>query len=173
MRQMLRFTTSKSGAVALEFALILPILVTLFFGSVEIANLTLCYLKVVNAAETVADLVTQQTVVSATDIDDIARAGKLILTPLPTAPFGVAIASVTFNASTGAAQVAWQDTRNSTAISNPAGLAAGYGEPSSSVVIVTASYTYTSPLSYFLTGPITLGDTAFYRPRQKLPIAHL
>jgi Flp pilus assembly protein TadG len=161
-----------SGTAAIEFALILPVLVTLFFGTVEIANLTLAYMKLVSAAETVADLVTQQTTVSSTDIDNIAQAGKLVLTPLPPAPFGVAIASVTFNPANGNPTLAWQDTRNAAAMTSPTTLAAGYGSAGDSVVIVVATYSYISPISYILTGAITLSETAYLRPRLSAAVAH-
>lgn len=170
----------RSGTAAIEFALVLPMLVTLFFGTVETANLALAYMKLVSAAATVADLVTQQTsgvTWSAADIDNFAQAGKLVLTPLPPGPFGVAIASVTFNPANGNPTLAWQDTRNATAMTNPTALAAGYGTAETngttdSVVIVVATYSYTSPFSYVLTGALKLSETVYLRPRRSAPVAH-
>src|SRR6185312_9570744 len=46
-----RIARDRDGTVAVEFALILPILTTLFFGSFELSNLALAYLKVTDAAE--------------------------------------------------------------------------------------------------------------------------
>jgi len=162
----------RRGSAAVEFALVLPALVTLFFGTVEVANLTLAYMKLVSAAETVADLVTQQKTVSSGDIDNIAKAGQLVLTPLPPGPFGVAIASVTFSPANGKAALAWQDTRNAAPMTNPTSLAAGFGNAGESVVIVVATYSYSSPISYVLTGPITLSETAYLRPRLTSAVAH-
>ena len=173
MRTFAKLASDRTAAVAVEFAFILPVLVTLLFGTVEAANLTLAYMKVVGAAETVADLVSQQTTGttwSATDIDNFVQAGKLVLTPLPTNSFGVAIASVTFAAANGTPTLAWQRTRNASPMTNPTALAAGYGTAETngtfdSVIIVLATYTYTSPIRYLLAGSFTLSQTAYLRPR--------
>jgi Flp pilus assembly protein TadG len=51
----------RSGIAIVEFALLVPLLLTLFIGSFETANLLLAYLKLEDAAETAADLVAQWT----------------------------------------------------------------------------------------------------------------
>ena len=47
----------QSGLAAVEFAIILPIMLLLFLGSFETTNLVLAYMKLEASAETAADLV--------------------------------------------------------------------------------------------------------------------
>ena len=75
---------------------------------------------------------------------------------------------MTYDPTTGAASVAWQQTRGgATAMSAAtiASLSAGLGNPGDSVIIAQLSYTYTSSLDYVLPKLINLSASAMQRPR--------
>ena len=165
------------GIAAVEFALILPIMLLLFLGSFETTNLVLAYMKLEASAETAADLVAQtrvNTVLQSTDFTNITNAAKQILTPLPTSGsvLKIAYASVTYN--TGSAVIDWHTEINSATpittanIPNNASLA-NLGNQASgstdSVIIVTLTYSYSSPFTYVLSSSYTLTESAFNRPR--------
>ncbi len=171
----LRF--DQSGIAAVEFALILPIMLLLFLGSFETTNLVLAYMKLEASAETAADLVAQtrvNTVLQSTDFTNITNAAKQVLTPLPTSGtlLKIAFASVTYN--TGSAVIDWHTEVNSATpittanIPNNASLA-NLGNQASgsadSVIIVTLTYSYSSPSTYMLSSSYTLTELAFNRPR--------
>jgi Flp pilus assembly protein TadG len=152
----------QSGLAAVEFALILPIMLLLFLGSFETTNLVLAYMKLEASAETAADLVAQtrvNTVLQSTDFTNITNAAKQVLSPLPTsgALLKVAFASVTY--STGSAVIDWHTEVNSATpittanIPNNASLA-NLGNQTNgstdSVIIVTLTYSYSSPFTYVL-----------------------
>ena len=104
------------GIAAVEFALILPIMLLLFLGSFETTNLVLAYMKLEASAETAADLVAQtrvNTVLQSTDFTNITNAAKQVLSPLPTSgsELTIAFASVTYN--TGSAVIDWHTEVNS------------------------------------------------------------
>lgn len=61
----------KEGMAATEFAFILPIMVLLFFGMLEISDALMTNRRVANAANTLVDLVGQETEVTADELDDI------------------------------------------------------------------------------------------------------
>jgi Flp pilus assembly protein TadG len=166
-----------SGLAAVEFALILPIMLLLFLGSFETTNLILAYMKLEASAETAADLVAQtrvNTVLQSTDFTNITNAAKQVLSPLPTsgALLKIAFASVTYN--TGSAAIDWHTEINSgtpvttASIPNNTSLA-NLGNQTSgstdSVIIVTLTYSYTSPFTYVLSSSYTLTESAFNRPR--------
>ena len=182
------------GIAAVEFALILPIMLLLFLGSFETTNLVLAYMKLEASAETAADLVAQtrvNTVLQSTDFTNITNAAKQILTPLPTSGsvLKIAYASVTYN--TGSAVIDWHTEVNSATpittanIPNNASLA-NLGNQASgstdSVIIVTLTYSYSSPFTYVLSSSYTLTESAFNRPplhelcadllehRQRMPV---
>ena len=101
---------NQSGLAAVEFAIILPIMLLLFLGSFETTNLVLAYMKLEASAETAADLVAQSrvnTVLQSTDFTNITNAAKQVLSPLPTSGtlLKIAFASVTYN--TGSAVIDW------------------------------------------------------------------
>ncbi|MDG2479606.1 MAG: TadE/TadG family type IV pilus assembly protein, partial [Alphaproteobacteria bacterium] len=72
------------GVAATEFALILPILILLLFGTVEIGNALLLDKKVTMASQTAADLIAQQKVVTGRDITNIWAAIDNIILPYAT-----------------------------------------------------------------------------------------
>ena len=160
-----------------EFALLLPGILTLFIGSYETASLLLADLKIESAAETAADLVAQtvvNTVLQATDFDNITNAVTATLTPLPTTGtlLKIAYASVTYN--TGAAVIDWhKEVHGATAIDvahlPDSALAANLGNETSgstdSVIVVQLTYSYSSPVSYVLNTNWTLSKSAMNRPR--------
>jgi len=167
----------QSGIAAVEFALILPIMLLLFLGSFETTNLVLAYMKLEASAETAADLVAQtrvNTVLQSTDFTNITNAAKQVLSPLPTSGvlLKIAFASVTYN--TGSAVIDWHTEVNSATpittanIPNNASLA-NLGNQASgstdSVIIVTLTYSYSSPYTYILSSSYTLTESAFNRPR--------
>jgi Flp pilus assembly protein TadG len=166
-----------SNVAAVEFALLLPIMLLLFLGSFETTNLVLAYMKLEASAETTADLVAQtrvNTVLQSSDFTNITNSAKQVLSPLPTSGtlLKIAYASVTYN--TGNAVIDWHTEVNSATpittanIPNNASLA-NLGNQANgsldSVVIVTLTYTYSSPLSYVLNSTYTLTEAAFNRPR--------
>ncbi|MEM9013874.1 MAG: TadE/TadG family type IV pilus assembly protein [Pseudomonadota bacterium] len=69
--QLRAFHASTSGLAALEFALILPLLLTLFFGVVEGSDALSKSRKVALAVNTLADLTAQETEILASEADDL------------------------------------------------------------------------------------------------------
>lgn len=177
MKRRSNLRRDSSGLAAVEFALILPIMLLLFLGSFETTNLVLAYMKLEASAETAADLVAQtrvNTVLQSTDFTNITNAAKQVLTPLPTSGtvLKIAFASVTY--STGSAVIDWHTEVNSatpiTTANIPNGVSlANLGNQTNgsldSVILVTLTYSYTSPFSYLLSSSYTLAEAAFNRPR--------
>ena len=158
-----------TGSVSVEFALLLPILLTLFFGCYEASNLLLADIKVVDATETAADLVAQTkagNVLQTTDFTNFVSAASEVMTPLPTgAKLRLAFASVTYNS--GAPVIDWHYEVNGAAPITIASVPSGLGIDSStdSVVVVHVQYAYTSPISYVLSSSYNFSSTAYNRPR--------
>jgi len=63
-----RFHKAQGGAAAVEFAMLLPILITLFFGVVETTLALVCRADVSLMASTAADLVSQVNTANTADI---------------------------------------------------------------------------------------------------------
>lgn len=166
-----------SGVAAVEFALIVPIMLIIFFGSYETANLVLAYMKVEDAAETAADLVAQtrvNTVLQSTDFTNFTNAVEQVLSPLPTSgtQLEIAYASVTY--STGNPVIDWHlEVNGATALTvanisssqNLANLGSETNGSTDSVIIAQLTYAYSSAFSHVLQSSYTLSELAFNRPR--------
>jgi len=164
----LRILLDRSASISVEFVFALPIMLTLMFGLVEGTALLMCYMKLVDATQTVADLVCLQQSVAPSDINNFVTAADYVIEPYNSAGLGIAITSVTFDPNTGAASVAWQQkSGNIIPPSNSAlaTLAANYGTKGESVIIVQTVYAYTALLHYVLPATLTFGQTAFEKPR--------
>jgi len=160
------------GAVAVEFALLLPLLLTMCFGVFELSELIRADMKLQAAAATVAMLVAEQESVNTSSVSNYCIAGQLVMAPLAAGGLKVTVASVTNTAGTKA--VDWQDTTcGGTAIGNPAGLAGTMvANSGDSAIVVQATYAYTSPIAYALTANFALTQDAFQRPRSNVTVVH-
>ncbi|EJW10941.1 hypothetical protein A33M_3682 [Rhodovulum sp. PH10] len=182
-----RFAGNESGVSAVEFALILPIMITLYLGSVEVTEAVSIDRKVTLIAHTVADLTARENKMSKvtdtpsdSDLLTVLDASTAVVSPFKVSPLKVTLTLVQIDRS-GRATVAW-----SKSLSGGSSLGAGdrSGTVTSSIptaIIGTctsdtapspctvvwgeASYTYTPAIGYVITGPMTLKDSQFLKPR--------
>lgn len=166
----------RAGVVAIEAAFALPILCMMVFGMYETAQAVICYYKLIDAANSIADLISQTTAASAgvgnTDFDNFYVAGQLIMSPNVGAGLKLDIASVNFS-SKGKASIGWHVQRGGASATSNASLKAATSTlvvNKGSVVVVQASYSYTSALNYFITSPISMTFQAFAIPRNVLQL---
>lgn len=169
-----RYATNTHGMVAVEFALIIPVMITIYFGTVETTNAMTASRRVTSVAQTAADLTAQVATVSTADLTDIFAASTAILTPFPTS-VKITITSVVASASNASSTtVAWSKTyggATARATNSSVTLPSGLTTAGSSVIMVEVSYTYTSPIGTFITGPITMSEIAYLRPRRSPTVA--
>lgn len=92
-RRLARFQSDRSGVAAIEFALILPLLVTIYFGLTELVRAIDTGRKTTLYARTIADLSGRATNGSptATDMVAILNAAVPIMRPYPTTGLQVAV----------------------------------------------------------------------------------
>lgn len=155
------------AAAAVEFALVAPVMISIYLGVIELTALLLVERKMVAATETVADLVSQESVITPSEVDDIITAAQRIFDPYPTGSLTFNIASIRYNTTSGAAEIEWQRVvGGSTGSSSILSQAVGLGEKGEGVVIAYLTYSYTPVFGAAITGTVNLDDTAFLRPRR-------
>lgn len=101
----------QSGSAAIEFAIVLPVLLLLFFGMVNLTHYIAMKRKVQSASELIADLITrQQTTIPSTLIDDYFKAVELSFRPmdLNRVQDNVGIDIYSYRLIDGLAQVHWR-----------------------------------------------------------------
>lgn len=170
-RGLYTFGVRTDGVAAVEFALIFPLMISLYFGAVELGNGLLVNRKATNVASTASDLVAQVDIINNADIADVFAASSAILSPFDSSSIVITISSVVTELD-GTTEVAWSDSMNGTprAEGERVSLPPGVATPGSSVIWTEVDYTYVSPIGKYLTGGITIEDDFYARPRRSIEV---
>ena len=156
------------GIAAVEFALILPILILLLLGTTELTRALTYDRKISQIASTVADLVSQASALSSGEVTDIFSASEAILEPYPSTTLGIVIASVEFDAD-GNPTVSWSRAHQATPWTAnavpPIEIPVAIRIPDTSTIVAVSSYTYEPIFTAVITENIELGETFLLRPR--------
>ncbi|WP_428409262.1 TadE/TadG family type IV pilus assembly protein [Hyphococcus sp.] len=89
-----RIRRNESGLAATEFALLLPILVMLFFGLVEASTAMTVNRKVAISANTLADLAAQSEFLLVSEMDDLFEGVKSIVEPNDSSGMSLKLVSI-------------------------------------------------------------------------------
>jgi len=173
-----RFARETRGAAAVEFALVTPLMLSLYFGMVELSTGVAMDRKVTMVSHTLSDLIGQATAVDDTDISNVFNAASSIMTPYLVTPLTAKITAVSID-NTGNATVvcsrSWTSggsvtsgrTINTVVTSSiPAGLIVNNTE----LIWAEVSYVYTPTVGYVVKTAITLSDQFYARPRQSATV---
>ena len=156
---------------AVEFALILPLMVTLYLGSVEVSQGIGAKRKVTMTARTIADLVSQPTNVTNADMTNSLNAAAAVIAPFSANNLIVTVSSVKIDAN-GTATIDWSDTLHGTAHSkgSPVSLPTALAVPNTYLLWSEVQYSYTPAIGYVITGTLLLKEQAYMAPRQSASV---
>jgi Flp pilus assembly protein TadG len=159
------FLANASGVTAIEFALTLPIMLVLFFGTVEVSNGVAVYRKVSLMAHTLSDLTSQSVSIQDSDLTNFFNASTGIMTPY-TGPISQTITEIWINPSLQA-RVQWSVGAGAVNPGTVVTVPSGISTANSYVIYSTVSYSYLPTVGYVMakTG-VALSDFAYTRPRQ-------
>ena len=156
---------------AIESAFLFPVLVSLLCGVIDTGVGLIINMKVTNASQVVADLVSRQVTISDAEIDDAIIAGSLTLMPYDTTSFGVDVAGVQYVGVAMTPTVMWRETQNMDPNQNILTRSAGLGGENEGVVAVSVRYVYTPYFSSFMLSPVVMTEEAYVRGRKGLFIS--
>jgi len=155
----------------------MPLMLTMYFGSLEVTDAISADRQITLVASTVADVASQYSAVTATDVTNIMSAAAAVLAPFPVSKVTVTLTSVLID-SNGNATVDWSTTLNGTARSGtvtnsipaalrPTGVSACTtpGPGCLSVLWGEATYAYKPVIGYVVTGTLNMSNQIFMRPR--------
>lgn len=162
----------RRGIAAVEFALVLPLMVAMFFGGVEIAQAIMADRKVTLVTRTVADLVAQSSSVSNSDMSNILSAATAVVYPFDSSVLAVTVSSVTIDG-TGKATIAWSDSQGGTprTVGSTVTLPAALAVANTSLIMGEAIYSYKPVIGYTISGTLPLSDNIYMRPRVSASVA--
>jgi Flp pilus assembly protein TadG len=160
--------SDQKGVAAIEFALIVPIMIGLYLMLHETANGLRASRKVTMTARVLADLASRPATLDGAGRSDIFGVAPTLIQPFDSKLVSMRLTSVCFDA-TGQGKVDWSQVSGSgyapygrsASVSVPAGM----GVPNSSVVLAEVQYPYKPAVGYNITGTIMLSDSLHMRPR--------
>jgi Flp pilus assembly protein TadG len=165
-RRVASLRRDQSGVSAVEFALVLPLMLTLYLGAVETSQAVAIHRKVTLAARTVADLASQVGSINNTDMTNMLTAARAVIAPFPDGVLQVTVSAVTIDAN-GIAKVTWSDTLNGTAraVDSTVPLPSALNVANTQLIWSEVHYNYTPTVGYMITGTLNLFDQIYMRPR--------
>lgn len=185
---LVRFARHAEGLAAVEFAMILPLMLVTLFGMIGATSAISIDRKVTSIARTLSDLTSQGGTVTDTDIQNFFAIGRAMLTPYGSAlnpfsggPLKATITEVYINPVSGAAQVQWSRGDNSRSVGSvvatmPSDLigkdASNKILPNQYFILSEVSYLY-APSILPGVASVPLGESTYTRPRLSKPVCVL
>jgi Flp pilus assembly protein TadG len=170
-----RFASHEEGATAVEFALVLPVLLFLFVGVTQVGEAVSISRKVTVTTRTITDLVTQNTSLSASSLNTYLAAAAQVIAPYSSSNLSITVSEIQIDSS-GKATVAWSGSwpNSANALTTGATFAipSALDTPSTYIIYGRATYNYTPVWGYNVIGPITLSDQLYLNPRDSTSIAY-
>ncbi len=182
-----RFIASQRGVAAIEFAMIMPVLLILFLSSFDVGNAIIVYLKVRTATYELAAITNQYGTGSTAQISTSTMTAITSATSAVMAPFSTSAAVVTISqikaTSATAATVSWSYSVNGTKLSGSyTGLPSNMAKNSCATVptaskpcyliLSSVQYPYTPLFGHYMTGTLTLSDTLLVTPRSSVCVQY-
>lgn len=171
MHRLLPILRDRRGVAALEFAMIAPVMIVMFFGIAELGQGLIAERRVSHATAALGDLAAQGNAITQASADDMFAASADIMAPMTTTPLKLRVSSVTGD-SKGVPKVDWSYVSATSGWSKyndctvpptlPTGLVTAPGE---TVVLAESQYQFTSPVGYVLPDGIAFTRSSYLRPR--------
>ncbi|MBO0905938.1 TadE/TadG family type IV pilus assembly protein [Jiella sonneratiae] len=168
-----RFWRDAGGAAAVEFALVVPILLLIFLGAVEIEQALVADRKLGEVASTVADLVAREKSLEAADVEAILTGASAIMLPYDVSDLGILV--IVSDTTSSGDTTAWSVAKNATALTagSPTTISVpdAVREVGVQMVAVKATFDLTTSFSE-LFGQYGLSKVHFARPRMSDAITY-
>lgn len=166
-----RFWINLDGVSAVEFSLLLPLLLALFLGGFVIAKTIAISRKLTITTRALADLTSQYKTMTAADIATVMTASTQILAPFDSTPLGIRlseiqldvtglIATVTFSKVSGTQFTPYK--AGTIFLNLPSNLPS---TPNAAYILAETSYTYSVVSNVRFAPPVSLNDRIYMLPR--------
>jgi Flp pilus assembly protein TadG len=157
----------RRGIAATEFAIVVPIMLVMFFGTVEFSSAVAVDRKVTLVAQTLSDLTAQSTTVGDSDMTNFFAASTAILTPYSPTPTKATITELYVDPATLQARVQWSKGTSPRAVSSTVTIPTAIAVGGSYLIFSEVSYLYTPTIGYVMAkAGVNLSDVSYSRPRQ-------
>ena len=167
-----RFAGDTRGLSAVEFALLLPLMLTMYLGGSEVSQAITASRKVTLVARAVADLSSQVSSITDSSMTNILNASTAIVAPFTAGKLKVTVSQVKIDAN-NRATIEWSDTLNGTkrGTGTSVTLPAALNVANTWLIWTEAEYFYEPTFGSGITGSLNLKDQMYMRPRLSNSVA--
>ncbi len=164
-----RFTLHEGGMAAVEFSLILPILVLLWLGGVEVTQGLSMDRRLNNLCSSIGDLVSRTKTITKANINQIFDIAPGAIYPYDTTSLEMRVSAVNVDDAQNAT-VGWSRANSGTTAYTPGDsvnsiVPATLRVAGTQIIMAEVNYTYKPAVGYVITGDIDLSDRLFFVPR--------
>jgi Flp pilus assembly protein TadG len=161
------------GIVATEFAIVVPIMLIAFFGTVEFCSAVAVDRKIGIMARTLSDLTSQNASVTDAQLTNIFNASTQIMTPYTTTPLQSTISELYVDPNTLVARVQWSQGVNTRATGSTVAIPTALKIAGTYLIYSEVKYQYVPTVGYVMAkAGIALSDFSYTRPRQSVCVMY-
>lgn len=174
LRLLRRLGRERRGVAAVEFALVMPMLLVLYLGGYEMENCISTDRKLTLTTSELANVTSQYTTMSTADVSTVLNASAQIMTPYSTQNLSIVLSEVQTDA-TGKATVTWSKAfGGATALTatKPVTIPSGLAVPNVYYVMVQTAYAYAPTVGSGFFPSVPLSSQIFILPRQSSSITY-
>jgi Flp pilus assembly protein TadG len=173
-RSAMSLPRDERGNSAVEFAIIVPLMLVMFFGTVEISSAVAVNRKISMITQQLADLASRYTTVDDTDMTNFGKIGNAMLTPYSATPLQATITEIYIDPATGLARAQWSKGyaprgTGTTVPLDPNLIAKDSANKiiaNQYLIFTETSYLYQPAVGYVMgVAGVTLSDKTYMRPR--------
>jgi Flp pilus assembly protein TadG len=171
-QRLTEFWRDRSGIAATEFAVIVPLMLVLFFGVVEFSTGVAVDRKVTLVARTLSDLVSQNTSVTDTQFTNFFNAGTQVMSQYAQPPYSSStlhstISELYVDPNSHTAKVQWSKGFAVRSIGSNVTIPTALKIDGTYLIFSEVSYLYTPTVGYVMgQSGVNLSDVSYTRPRQ-------
>jgi Flp pilus assembly protein TadG len=161
-----RLRTNRRGIAAMEFVAVGPMIALIFVGGFQVLDAVTVLRKLTDTTVQLANITSQYTSMSQADVNTVLAAASTIMTPYTTATMSIVLSEVSTD-SNGNATVTWSKAFQGTPLTqgSPVTMPPGFDSPSTSYIMVQATYQYTAPIAAGAIGTIPMSKKIVMLPR--------
>ena len=167
-----RFGVDRRGVSAVEFALLAPVMIVIYFGLAEVCQAFMAQKRAGHVNAMVGDLIAQNEAVTDATIDDAFEISTLIMRPFPDTGLGQRVTSII--RTDGVDRVVWSRGKHMDALEadDPVDVPDGLIENGQTIIMTEVEYQYDSPVDALLPNGITFDFQSYLRPRRSDAITY-
>jgi len=162
------------ASAAVEFAVIVPVMLTSLFGVIEFTSGIAVDRKVTLVARTMSDLTSQSTCVTSTDLDGFKNTGNAIMTPYSATPLLSTVTELKVDDNLDA-KVQWSYGSAPKGANTTVNIPAGLKIAQSYLILAEVEYLYKpmGGINYVMSSAgVNLKDFTYTRPRQSVSVTY-